>query len=865
MSPVTTRFWLGLAVPAILCAVIGGCPPAPDATDPNDAVADCNCPPVAEPNAADRLVDVHLFKYDPTTQEYVLGTKRVSQAAVQRDLAGELCGKCHTAQVDELKDSVHFKWASTNSNILFPGGGAHGMVDRACGLPASTGLINYTSDVQLDECGKCHVGRFLPLMEPFFAAQFAQMGLPEPAEQAARIVEGGLDCLICHAKEYRAVPVESAHLKIAAYADAGGPSPHANGDARASHDDTDFDGDGQPDLLIDTNGDGTPDVPLMQDRNGDGQPETPWPTVAQDRSFAAVSSLGETDDESCLRCHEHARTGYKRGTLFRPGHDIHAASDAVANIGGGSGRHCVACHTVDHHKFRRGDSVGGDLMAVDYPVGSAENRLTCTDCHNPSGLSELIHMSQHLNVMACETCHIPYTSGITYALWGQGTNLTFGRNAQGQDTKVITLDHYLNDGTDGDVNADWTAYKTFPTLSWFNGRVSFLAQSLALRSTPGAKITPFKPMANGMVFDARYFNGEMTNNAAMGGAYQYNAYSMYRFQAGGANADVFKALGFFTLSADEVRSITLNDFMSPDPNRQALAFMQIFPNLVFFDKTTYGYVRYQVASNSPYDVDHDGFVDSGASFNLDMLTAANNGLRSFQGFNGPMGLPADYAWYPPFESASDLISMKLPDGTDMKIYLSIEGMKLPAEEQPAHFAALQHYPAFSNGITLGGHGVRPRGEALGANLSCRVCHSAGGMMDHPVPVTRTVPREVPGFGTFEFPVYRWRYYQIHAITDLALATQNEDIVGGSAVVDIAGDTRYRRESAGTIVVNYINPAGEGSYRPADHADALAGTGLTPADLTIHGGSWMAALEPDVDYVPNYEVLGFARDEILFVR
>ncbi len=847
MFRATVGLSVGFGLALGLALSVGGCPPVDGGGDANTSV-----------------VDVHLFKYDSATKEYVLGSRRIPEARVKTDLAGELCGKCHAQQVAELRDSVHLKWASTNPNVLFPGGGAHGMVDRACGLPASTGLINYTSDVGLDECGKCHMGRYNPLMEPFFAAQFAQMGLPDPEGQAARIVEGGFDCLICHSEKYNAVPLENPNLKIAGYAEVGDVSPTPGGDARSSHDDTDFDGDGQPDLLIDMNGDGTPDAPLMQDRNGDGTPETPWPTVAQDRTFDAVSTIGATNDETCLRCHEHARTGYKRGTLFRPGHDIHSSSDAVAAIGGGEHRHCVACHTADHHKFRRGDSVGGDIMASDYPVGSPENKLTCTSCHDSTKLSKTIHYVKHLEKMACETCHIPATSGITYALWGQGTNLTFGRNAQGMDTKVISLDHYLNDGADSDVNTDWEAYRTYPTFTWFDGRVSFLAQSLSLKTTPGAKITPFKPMANGMVFDARYFNGEMMNSAAMGGMYQYNAHSMYRFQAGGSNADIFKALGFFTLTADEVRNITLNDFMSNDTDRQAMAFMQLFPNLVFFDKATYGFVRYQVSSNSPYDADHDGFVDAGAAFNFDMLAAANNGLRGFQGFNAPMGLPADYSWYPPFEQPNDLVSMKLPDGTDMKIYLSIEGMKLPQAEQPAYFQALQYYPAFSNGITLGGHGVRPKSEALGAGQRCAVCHSTGGIMDHPVPVTRTVSRDVPGFGTFQFPVYRWRYYQIHKITDLGLATSDEAVAAGTVNVDIAGNTTYRRESSNTIVVNYMNPAGEGSYRAADHADSLAGTGLTAADLTTHGGSWMAALEPDVDYVPNYKILGYTADEILFL-
>ena len=296
----------------------------------------------------------------------------------------------------------------------------------------------------------------------------------------------------------------------------------------------------------------------MMDRDGDGTPETPWPTVAQDRSHAAVASIGQTTDHTCLRCHEHARTGYKRGTLFRPGHDIHSDSEAVAALAGGGDRHCVACHTASHHKFVRGDHVGGDLMASDYEVGSDANQLQCTTCHDTSALPQPIHMARHLDKIACETCHIPYTSGITYSVYGHGGQLNFGRDADGRDTKIITADHFLDGHTDDDVNNDWLAYRTRPTLMWFDGNVSFLAQSLAVRGAAGAKITPFKPMANGMVFDGRFFDGEMmTYNPDAGAAAMFNAYSMFRFQTGGSNADIFAALDFFDLSPDDVRSVTL--------------------------------------------------------------------------------------------------------------------------------------------------------------------------------------------------------------------------------------------------------------------------------------------------------------------
>jgi len=814
---------------------------------------------------ADPVVDVHAFKFDVVAREYVLNSTRVPESEVMRDLPGQLCARCHQTQTQDVMESAHYVWSGRNSNVLFPGGGAHGMIDRACGLPATTGLINYTNDIHLDECGKCHVGRFLPLMEGAFASSFAQMNVPNPQQQAHNIVAAGVDCLICHAETYRSYP-ENPMGQVAGYAPDDGSSPVESGYARVCRDDTDFNNDGQPDPLLDMDGDGVLDTPLMQDRDGDGVPETPWPTLAQDRRFASVATVGLTKDDNCLRCHEHARTGYKRGTLYREGYDVHAGSAALAEIAGGEGRSCVACHTVSHHKFKRGDTVGGDLMVTDYPVGSAENQLGCVSCHPTDSLPKNnVHSERHLAAMACETCHIPYASGITYSMFGHGGQMSFGRNSDGYDTKVVTEDMMVTThGDDSDVDNDWAAYKVRPTLTWFNGKVSFLAQSLSVRGTPGARITPFKPMANGMIFDARFFDGVMTGNAAMGGAYQYNAHAMYRFFANGSNAEVFAALDMLDMTPDEVREITLNDFFSTDQNRQAMALMQIFPNLVYFDKTTYGYEHYLIASNQPWDANGDGIVDEGAPFLFDMLAGANAGLRAFQGFNGPMGLPADYEWYPSYTDPSQTITMKVPDGTLIKMFLGLPGMNLPDAEKPAYYQAIANYPSYSNGITVGGHGVAPKEQALGYGDSCRTCHAAGGVMTNPTPVTSTVIRDVPGMGPLEFPVYRWRYYNMHRLVDLGLTTTNEAINAGQANVDIRDNADYVRQSDTQIVVNYLNPAGENSYRAADSNEALMGANLTSSDLTWHGGEWMPVLEPEVEMKTAYESLGYTKDEILIL-
>jgi hypothetical protein len=814
---------------------------------------------------APELIRVHAFEYDPAAEEYHVLGDIVSNDDVLRDLAGSLCTRCHTDAVAEMKDSVHYKIAGRTPRVMFPGGGAHGMLDRACGLPATTGLTNYLSDIQLGECSKCHVGRYLPVMEGFFANMFADSGFADPEGQAEQLVNAGIDCLICHAHDYKAHPTEGILAVVAGTATPGAESPTALGSARDSRDNADFNHDGSPDLVLDTNGDGIFDAPLMMDANGDGTPETPWPTVAQDRSLEALMSIGEPTEHSCLRCHEHARTGYKRGTLFVEGHDVHATADSGPFEG--AENQCTVCHTVDDHKYVRGHAVGGDLAAADYtptPPGTPADPndptdLTCTTCHDVADLQAVnasIHSDRHIEMIACETCHITSGSGITYSLFGHGGQVSFGRNAEGKDTKLVVADMYIA-GDKADLDKDFEAYETQPIMVWFNGGTSFLAQSLSVRGAENARITPFKPMANGMIFDARFFSGEMETNEA---DYDYNAYSMYRFFANGNNAEAFFALDMLDMTPTEVRNITDAAFQSQDPNVQAMALMLIFPNLVYFDKANFGYEHYMIRTNSPYDVDANGLIDAGADFNFDMFAAANAGLMQFAGFNGPMGFPPTYEWYPQFNLASDLVSMKLPDGSLIKMFLQMQAGAIQDEdERNAFLAAVDNYPAFSN-ITLGGHGVKPADQALS---SCSECHGSSGVMGTPHPVTLKTPVNMGPMGTIEFPNYQWKYYHVQDLVDLGLATTCEQVVNGDVDIDIDGNDDYVRTSTTTFILNWFMPSDPSGYRQADHATALEGTGLTADDLTLNGGNWMPVLEPVIEMKSNLEILGYPASGIPF--
>ena len=779
------------------------------------------------------MLPVHTFEYDVEARNYMITwgtsglTTTIARDDVDRDMVGTLCARCHADKVDDVKGSIHYRLAGRTSRVLYPGGGAHGMLDRACGLPATTGLTNSISDVNLGECAKCHVNRYLPVMEGMFANMLGQMGVPNAQAQAQEIVESGIDCLICHAHDYSAHPREGVIAELAKTASPEGRSPSMTGFAREAHDNGDFNHDGVPDAQIDMDGDGVLDTPLMIDTNGDGMPDAPWTTVAQDRSPEAMASIGATTEHTCLRCHDHARTGYKRGVLFADGHDVHAT--LTTGVFAGAENRCTVCHASSHHKFARGHSVGGDLGASDYPVPppgtpadvNDPTDVACVKCHDPATLpGPAIHSSRHLGAMACEMCHIPYASGVTYSLFGQGGHIALGRNAQGKDTKVIAADNYIL-GDRSDQDADWEAHKTRPIYVWFNGGTSFLAQTLSVRGLPNAKITPFKPMANGMVFDARYFDGVTAKNAA---GFDYNAYSMYRFFANGFNAEAFQALDMLDMTPDAVRNVTLNDFFNPDPGVQTMALMQIFPNLVYFDKGRFGFEHYMCGTNSPFDTDGDGFVDVGANLFADMFGAANSGLRQFQGFNGPMGFSATYEWYPPYENPSQTISMKLPDGSLMQA------------------------------------------QALGANNACTDCHGANGVLAHQVPVGRKVALDMgPMMGTLEMPLYRWTFYKVSDIVQLGRTTQSEEIVAGTKSTDIDGNNALLRTSGLEFVLNWFAPNHPTGYKRADDAGVLQGTNLQASDLSWNGGAWMPVLEPVVDLTPNYAVLGYRKADVIWTN
>jgi hypothetical protein len=158
---------------------------------------------------------------------------------------------------------------------------------------------------------------------------------------------------------------------------------------------------------------------------------------------------------------------------------------------------------------------------------------------------------------------------------------------------------------------------------------------------------------------------------------------------------------------------------------------------------------------------------------------------------------------------------------------------------------------------------------------------AGGVLESRVPVSKEQYVVVDGFGDdpLPLPVYKWKYYKVHALIDLGLTTTSEAVVDPEdpdypADIDIGGDPNYVKESGQEMVLNWFQPApcpgGQTSqtepvecFLQANTALALDGTGLTTDQLTWSGGVWMPVLEPVTEGVENWKVLGYAEGEVIW--
>jgi len=123
------------------------------------------------------------------------------------------------------------------------------------------------------------------------------------------------------------------------------------------------------------------------------------------------------DDRSCTHCHDQSgyeKTGTTWGDHYNEG--VHTKS----------GIRCIDCHPGDlDHNFAKGDT--NNLTLRDDLDGSMR---VCEDCHATGdlGAPEMVHRGLpqvHLDMIACETCHIPYKKIAAKNVIDYSTGTTF--------------------------------------------------------------------------------------------------------------------------------------------------------------------------------------------------------------------------------------------------------------------------------------------------------------------------------------------------------------------------------------------------------------------------------------------------------
>ncbi|KAA0258566.1 hypothetical protein FHQ18_05250 [Deferribacter autotrophicus] len=247
------------------------------------------------------------------------------------------CEKCHPGAIEEVMNSIHYKWAGKlppnyliENGKAVTGGKEIGKKYKLGSCPGAYPLANYLGILPDKNgkkiglgCGKCHVGGGYPPVE-FKKAMFEQ--------------KNAIECLLCHAEEY-----DMSKRKVI----------------------------------------------KVGEKNG-----KPILRLTQDMSDKALQSVGRPTNEACMRCHYTAGGGplFKRGVDYADDTDVHAAigllcvdchtprprkdHGMVRSLGLDIWNYdhytkeegCIKCHPGKIHKDKRYDA-------------GCNGKVACVTCH----------------------------------------------------------------------------------------------------------------------------------------------------------------------------------------------------------------------------------------------------------------------------------------------------------------------------------------------------------------------------------------------------------------------------------------------------------------------------------------------------
>lgn len=334
---------------------------------------------------------------------------------VQRYEGTQTCLGCHEEQAQAAFDSIHYQWKAPAPNLVNAGEAKIGKLNSTndfCTNPSFQWigiLTNEQGRVIGNGCSKCHAG----------------LGL-KPSETMTRAQLENVDCLICHASNYKREVAKKDDGALAWM-----PVARNN-----------------PELMA---------------------------NVAQ--------NVGKPTNLNCLACHVGSGGGlnFKRGDL----ETAHLQPTRDFDVHMGSGMQCIQCHKFKDHKV---EGAGTQMSGMDWPTNphrpqcegchkaaphanAALNRHTasvaCATCHIPSfAKKDATDMrrdwsrAEEVKGEGRFEPHIEFARNVkpVYAWWnGKGTTALLGERVEpGPNGKVAM---YRPEGSIGDAEAKIAPFK----------------------------------------------------------------------------------------------------------------------------------------------------------------------------------------------------------------------------------------------------------------------------------------------------------------------------------------------------------------------------------------------------------------------
>ncbi len=194
-------------------------------------------------------------------------------------------------------------------------------------------------------------------------------------------------------------------------------------------------------------------------------------------------NVGPPGRENCGACHFHGGgdDGVKHGDLdssmVNPPHelDVHMDSD-------GLNFPCTQCHVTKNHIWAgsRYHVIARDTEGRGKP-GLRRDVATCESCHglSPHPLDSLadLKLNDHIDRIACQTCHIPTIArgGVATMLeWDWRTAGKTDENGQGFKLKDYTQGNGEHRATYKSIKGDFKYDEDFvPYYGWFDGQMRY--------------------------------------------------------------------------------------------------------------------------------------------------------------------------------------------------------------------------------------------------------------------------------------------------------------------------------------------------------------------------------------------------------